>query len=120
MNALTTFKCPVEYTLSLMGGKWKPVILWQLAIEGVRRYGEVKKSVTGITHKMLSQQLKELEADGLVYREEYHQIPPKVEYSLTEKGMSLIPVLNTMCEWGRAHIGESGRQCSPEPSEESE
>lgn len=105
------FKCPMEYTLSIMGGKWKLVILWQLTEGGVRRYGEIKKSVTGITHKMLSQQLKELEADGLIHRQEYHQIPPKVEYSLTEKGVSLIPVLRTMCDWGREHMGVSTGAC---------
>lgn len=111
MDPLKKFKCPVEYTLSIMGGKWKPIILWQLAIEGVRRYGEIKRGVAGITHKMLSQQLKELESDGLIHRKEYHQIPPKVEYSLTDKGTSLIPVLRTMCDWGREHMAENLRSC---------
>lgn len=111
MDQMKRFKCPVEYTLSIIGGKWKPLILWQLAMEGVRRYGEIKRGVAGITHKMLSQQLKELEADGLILRVEYRQIPPKVEYSLTEKGTSLIPVLRTMCIWGKAHIGESTASC---------
>ncbi len=114
MDSMRTFKCPVEYTLSLMGGKWKPIILWQLALEGVKRYGELKKGVSGITHKMLSQQLKELESDGLIHRREYHQIPPKVEYSLTEKGVSLIPVLRTMCQWGQEHLGDSVKHCQLE------
>lgn len=113
MENIKKFNCPVEYTLSIMGGKWKPVILWHLAVEGVRRYGEIKKSVTGITHKMLSQQLKELEWDGLIHRQEYHQIPPKVEYSLTDKGASLMPVLKTMCEWGGEHMGETPKVCPP-------
>jgi len=111
MDQLRRFKCPVEYTLSIMGGKWKSVILWQLAVEGVRRYGEIKKGVTGITHKMLSQQLKELESDGLIHRQEYHQIPPKVEYSLTDKGTSLMPVLKAMCDWGSNHLGEAMKGC---------
>lgn len=96
--------CPVEYTLSIIGGKWKPLIIWYLANEGVKRYGEFKKALIGITHKMLSQQLKEMESDGLIHREEYHQVPPKVEYSLTQKGETLIPVLKTMCEWGSKNI----------------
>lgn len=107
MDPFKKFKCPMEYTLSIMGGKWKLIILWKLAVDGVRRYGEIKRGVAGITHKMLSQQLKELESDGLIHREEYHQIPPKVEYSLTDKGVSLIPVLRTMCDWGKHHMEEA-------------
>lgn len=117
MDPMKKFKCPVEYTLSIIGGKWKPLILWQLAMEGVRRYGEIKRGVAGITHKMLSQQLKELESDGLIFREEYRQIPPKVEYSLTEKGTSLIPVLRTMCTWGRDHMAESMAYCPVNPDD---
>lgn len=98
------YTCPVEYTLTLIGGKWKPVILWHLANDGIKRYGEIKKLLIGITHKMLSQQLKELEADGLIHREEYHQIPPKVEYSLTDKGKTLIPILQLMCQWGQENM----------------
>ncbi|AQS58037.1 winged helix-turn-helix transcriptional regulator [Desulforamulus ferrireducens] len=98
------YACPVEYTLTLIGGKWKPVILWHLANDGIKRYGEIKKLLIGITHKMLSQQLKELEADGLIHREEYHQIPPKVEYSLTDKGKTLIPILQLMCQWGQENM----------------
>ncbi len=94
------YKCSVEYTLSFIGGKWKPVILWHLVIEGTNRYGELKKKLNGINHKMLTQQLKELVEDGLVNRVEYHQIPPKVEYSMTEKGMEFIKILELMHEWG--------------------
>ncbi|MTI81387.1 MAG: helix-turn-helix transcriptional regulator [Firmicutes bacterium] len=104
MPSKKEYRCPVEYTLDIIGGKWKPIILWYLAKDEVKRYGEIKKVVSGITHKMLSQQLKELIADGLVHRKEYHQIPPKVEYSLTEKGKTLIPVLETMCSWGEKNI----------------
>ncbi|MBP2646139.1 MAG: transcriptional regulator [Firmicutes bacterium] len=92
--------CPLTYVLSIMGGKWKAIILWHLHNDGVLRYGDLKRRVGSITHKMLSQQLKELVEDKLIYRKEYHQIPPKVEYSLSEKGKTLIPILNTMSEWG--------------------
>lgn len=95
-----TYICPVSYTLKIIGGKWKPVILWHLSNDGVKRYGELKKILSNISHKMLSQQLKELEADGLIHREEYHQIPPKVEYSLTSKGNTLLPILEQMERWG--------------------
>ncbi|MBU3113182.1 winged helix-turn-helix transcriptional regulator [Clostridium lacusfryxellense] len=92
--------CPIIYTLAIVGGKWKWIIIDRLFDNKVMRYGELKKVVPHITHKMLSHELKELEVEKLIFREEYHQIPPKVEYSLTEKGKSLLPILDTMCEWG--------------------
>ncbi|MGL5978726.1 MAG: winged helix-turn-helix transcriptional regulator [Erysipelotrichaceae bacterium] len=100
------YQCSVEYTLSFMGGKWKPVILWYLGDEGTHRYGELKKKLDGIQHKMLAQQLKELAEDGLIVRVEYPQIPPKVEYSLSKKGEDLMPILRMMHEWGIAKRGE--------------
>ncbi|HWR10090.1 helix-turn-helix domain-containing protein [Sporomusa sp.] len=93
----------VAYTLSVVGGKWKWIILAILFQNGVQRYGQIKKSIAAITHKMLSQQLKELEAEQLIHRKEYQQIPPKVEYSLTEKGKTLIPILQFMADWGTKH-----------------
>ena len=92
--------CPVTYTLSVIGGKWKLLMLYLLSTNEVLRYGELKRELPGITHKMMSQQLKELEAEHLINRQEYAQVPPKVEYSLTGKGQSFIPILNLMCEWG--------------------
>lgn len=92
--------CSVAYTLAIVGGKWKWLILYRLWHNGVQRYGELKRTIPPITHKMLSQQLKELEAAELIFRNEYHQIPPKVEYSLTEKGNTLIPILQLMAKWG--------------------
>lgn len=89
-----------SYTLSLINGKYKMVILYTLMAFDVVRYNEMKKYIATISHKTLSLMLKELEADGLLHREEYPQIPPKVEYSLTERGRSLIPILDAMCEWG--------------------
>ncbi len=89
-----------SYTLSLINGKYKMTILYVLAEFGVVRFNEMKKYIDEISYKTLSSALKELEADKLVHREEYPQIPPKVEYSLTERGKSLIPILETMCDWG--------------------
>ena len=89
-----------SYTLSLINGKYKMTILYVLAEFGVVRFNEMKKYIDEISYKTLSSSLKELETDKLVYRKEYPQIPPKVEYSLTERGKSLIPILETMCDWG--------------------
>lgn len=89
-----------SYTLSLINGKYKMPVLYALMEFGVVRFNELKRYIGGISYKTLSVTLKELEADRLVYREEYPQIPPKVEYSLTERGRSLIPILDGMCEWG--------------------
>ena len=89
-----------SYTLSLINGKYKMTILYVLAEFEVVRFNEMKKYIDEISYKTLSSSLKELEADKLVHREEYPQIPPKVEYSLTERGKSLIPILETMCDWG--------------------
>ena len=89
-----------SYTLSLINGKYKMTILYVLAEFGVVRFNEMKKYIDEISYKTLSSSLKELEADKLVHREEYPQIPPKVEYSLTERGKSLITILETMCDWG--------------------
>lgn len=89
-----------NYTMSLIQGKYKMFILYTLMEFGVVRFNEMQKYIGGITFKTLSSTLKQLEADGLIHREEYPQIPPKVEYSLTERGKSLIPILDWMCDWG--------------------
>ena len=89
-----------SYTLSLISGTDQMTILYTLMEFGVVRFNEMKKYIGGISYKTLSATLKELEADQLVHREEYPQIPPRVEYSLTERGKSLIPILDQMCEWG--------------------
>ena len=102
----TKLSCPIEYTMNLIAGKWKLIILWHLSQEAVMRYGEIKKSMNKITHKMLSQQLKELEADGFIHREAYSQIPPKVEYSLTQLGKSFLPVLESMSDWGIGRLSK--------------
>lgn len=92
-----------HYTMSLIQGKYKMCILYTLMDFGVVRFNEMKRYIRGISFKTLSATLKELEAGGLVHREEYPQIPPKVEYSLTEQGRSLIPILDQMCTWGEEH-----------------
>ncbi len=89
-----------SYTLSLINGKYKMTILYTLMRFGVVRFNEMKKYIGSISYKTLSSTLKELEADKLINRREYPQIPPKVEYSLTERGKSLIPILDMMCDWG--------------------
>lgn len=89
-----------HYTLSLINGKYKMTILYTLMEFEVVRFNEMKRYIESISYKTLSSALKELEADGLVHREEYPQIPPKVEYRLTERGKSLIPILDSMCAWG--------------------
>ena len=89
-----------SYTLSLINGKYKMVILYTLMAFGTVRYNEMKRYIEHISYKTLTAALKELEEDGLVHREEYPQIPPRVEYSLTERGKSLFPVLDAMCIWG--------------------
>lgn len=92
--------CPVEFTKNRIAGKWKLLLLWHIHVNEVIRYGELKKSVHNITHKMLSNQLKELMEFDLVHKEMYHQVPPKTEYSLTDKGKTLVPILDLMYEWG--------------------
>lgn len=93
------YSCPVEITLSVIGGKWKVLILWHI-IKSTLRFGELRKLIPGATQKMLTQQLRELEADGLINRKVYPVVPPKVEYSITQKGKSLKSILKQMCEWG--------------------
>lgn len=94
---------PFGYTLSVIGGKWKMVIMYLLADNQPVRFNELKKQIGAITYKTLSSQLKELEADGMVERKEYPQVPPKVEYRLTAKAETLLPVLEGLCEWGVQH-----------------
>ncbi|MNZ85376.1 putative HTH-type transcriptional regulator YybR [compost metagenome] len=91
---------PFGYTLSVIGGKWKMVIIYLLAENQAVRFNDLKRQIGAITYKTLSSQLKELEADGMVKRKEYPQVPAKVEYSLTDKAKTLLPVLEELCEWG--------------------
>lgn len=99
------YKCGIDVTLAVVGGKWKASILWHLA-QQTMRFSDLQRQFAGTTRKMLTQQLRELEADGLVHREVYPQVPPKVEYSLTEKGKSIFPILDMMCDWARQYLGD--------------
>lgn len=95
--------CPVETTLELIGGKYKTLILWHLG-SGKLRFSELRSRITKATPKMLTQQLRELENQNLIHREVFPVIPPKVEYSLTETGKSLMPILVAMCDWGAGYL----------------
>ncbi|MFS0654784.1 winged helix-turn-helix transcriptional regulator [Bacillus sp. 179-C3.3 HS] len=98
------FNCEKELTLNIIGGKWKMLILWHLGREGTKRFGELKSLMPGITQRMLVNQLRELEEDHIVHREVYPVVPPKVEYSLTELGVSLMPILEAMYDWGKHYL----------------
>jgi DNA-binding HxlR family transcriptional regulator len=94
--------CPVRTILGVIGGKWKPLILFYLK-DGLRRFSDLRRSIPEVTQKMLTDQLRELERDGIVHRKVYAQVPPKVEYSLTDYGKTLCPVLKAMATWGSKH-----------------
>jgi len=97
------YTCGIDVTLAVVGGKWKASILWHLA-QDTMRFSDLQRQFSDTTRKMLTQQLRELEADGLVHREVYPQVPPKVEYSLTAKGRSIFPILQHMCDWGKHYL----------------
>ncbi|MBU5612137.1 winged helix-turn-helix transcriptional regulator [Geomonas azotofigens] len=97
------YKCGIDVTLALVGGKWKASILWHLAQETMR-FSDLQRQFSDTTRKMLTQQLRELETDGLVHRKVYPQVPPKVEYSLTDQGRTIFPILELMCDWGRNYV----------------
>jgi DNA-binding HxlR family transcriptional regulator len=94
--------CPVEVTLSAIGGKWKALILYH-AMSGPRRFNELRRLIPLVTQRMLTQHLRELEAAGILHREVHEKVPPHVEYSLTDKGRSLVPILTAMADWGFAN-----------------
>ncbi len=106
-----TDRCPVEATLDLIGGKYKALILWHLS-GGKLRFSQLRKCLVGATAKMLTQQLRELESQDLVHREVFPIIPPKVEYSLTELGKSLLPILISMRDWGDAYMKSKNLESS--------
>lgn len=99
------YRCPVDAVLEVIGGKWKMQILWRL-VQRTHRYGELRRAIPGITEKMLVQQLRQLEADGLVRRTPYPEVPPRVEYALTERGRTLTPLLSQLAGWGQEHLAE--------------
>ncbi|WBW97279.1 winged helix-turn-helix transcriptional regulator [Oceanirhabdus sp. W0125-5] len=98
------FNCEKELTLSVIGGKWKLVILWHLGFEGPHRFNEINRLFNKISHRVLTKQLRELELDGIINRTVYPSKPPKVEYSITEMGKTLLPIVQAMYEWGKEHM----------------
>jgi len=98
------YGCSVEATLSVIGGRWKPVIIFLLLQHGVLRFGELRKNIDGVTQRMLTNQLRELESNKVIARKVYAEVPPKVEYSLTNYGRSLEPIMVAMRDWGAEHM----------------
>ncbi len=102
-----SYPCMLTLAMDLVGGKWKMVILWQLR-NGTERFSELKRRLSGITQKMLTQQLRELEEMKIINRKVYPVVPPKVEYSLAEEGQKLIPALEALCQWSRSYAASHG------------
>lgn len=98
-----TYECPLEMTIDLIGGKWKVLLIWHLS-NGAIRFNEFNRIFPNVSAKILAQQLKDLEKNGIVHRDVYPQVPPKVEYTLTDLGRSMIPILQEMNRWGTSHI----------------
>jgi DNA-binding HxlR family transcriptional regulator len=98
--------CAIRYAIDIVGGKWKMPIICMLASGLPTRYSTIKRKLNGVTNMMLAQSLKELEASGIVHREQYNEVPPRVEYMLTDKGKSIIPHLSKLAEWGAVHMQE--------------
>ncbi len=103
--------CPVEATLEVIGGKWKGVILYHL-VDGKRRFSEFRRLLPNVTQRMLTNQLRELERDGVVHRKVYAEVPPRVEYSLTEFGRTLTPIIHLMRDWGRDYLSRMATQAA--------
>ncbi|MGM7722222.1 winged helix-turn-helix transcriptional regulator [Metabacillus sp. Hm71] len=99
-----SFNCEKELTLSIIGGKWKMIIIWHLGKEGTKRFSELKALLPNITQKMFTNQLRELEEDHIIHRKVYPVVPPRVEYSLKEHGRTLMPILESMYEWGKDYM----------------
>ena len=109
------YHCGVEAALDVIGGKWKPLILWALG-DNVLRFGELQKGLPGVNAKMLTKQLRELELDGVISRTVYPEVPPRVEYSITDFGRTLIPILRELCVWGTRYLEEGDDQEAIKPS----
>ncbi|GFK92843.1 HTH-type transcriptional activator HxlR [Fundidesulfovibrio magnetotacticus] len=97
------YRCFFELTLLVMGGKWKPIVIYHLGRAGVMRFSELRRSMAGVTERMLARQLRELEADGIVTRTVFREVPPRVEYALTDLGRGLVPILEELRDWGAAY-----------------
>ncbi|MCC0648532.1 winged helix-turn-helix transcriptional regulator [Clostridioides sp. ZZV15-6598] len=104
INRQKDFNCSIGFTMTVIGSKWRAIILWHVIKQEPIRYGQLKQEITHISHKILSQELKHLERDGLIKRISYPTIPPKVEYSATKRGKSLELILLELCNWGKQYI----------------
>ena len=100
--------CPIEVTVNLLGDKWKVLILRNLLLRGTQRFGELNRGINGVSQKMLTQQLRQLETDGLIGRKVYAEVPPRVEYSLTDFGQTLKPIFEAMHNWGTGYLEQTG------------
>ena len=107
IKSAPTVQCPVDYAFQRIGGKYKGRVLWFLK-DGVQRYGQMRRVITGITPKMLTQVLRELEDDQLITRKVYLEVPPRVEYTLTETGIALIPSIQMISKWGQTQMQQQG------------
>lgn len=113
--------CGIDAAMDVVSGKWKSLILWELHHHGVRRFGELKRGLVGVSEKMLVQHLREMAADGLLHREVYREVPPRVEYSLTEHGAALNQALGPLGEWGQQRIKRiNATLVAPAPAEEAQ
>ena len=101
---------PMSRLQAVLGGKWKILILWYIAVYDVQRFGELMRRLEGITQSTLTKQLRELEEDGFIHREIYKEVPPKLEYTLTEMGKSFVPILNQMMAWSETYLGPAERK----------
>lgn len=114
MTDISNYRCTVSVTLEVIGGKWKSLILWHLSFKTLR-FSQLQRRLVKVTQKMLTQQLRELEADGLVHREVFAEVPPRVEYSLTKRGQSVVPILELMYQWGKDYLtnteGHAPQEC---------
>lgn len=107
--------CGIDAALDVVSGKWKGLVLWELHAHGTRRFAELRRGLPGVSEKMLTQHLRQMEQDGLVHREVYAEVPPKVEYSLTEAGISLNEALRPLGEWGRERLRREGLELTDMP-----
>ena len=106
-------RCPLEYGLDVFGGRWKSRIICVLAANGTMRYNAIRRELFNITDAVLSAMLKEMIADDIVHRKQYNEIPPKVEYSLTDKGISAVPILQSICQWSRIYNKTDKEKANP-------
>lgn len=110
MTSEVSDRCPMRRALELLGGKWRTHIIYELCKNSSRRFGELKKAVPQITNTMLTNTLRDLEALGIVHREQFNEVPPHVEYSLTEKGRALLPVFTELAKWGENYLEEENKE----------